>query len=102
MWWLTTIHNEIGCPLLVCLKTATVYLHIIINKSLREEKRREEKRREEKRREEKRREEKRSQAIPLKEDTPCRPGDCHAQFHQFSRVFYKVFTPLWTTYKNIA
>ena len=24
-----TICNEIGCPLLVCLKTATVYLHII-------------------------------------------------------------------------
>jgi hypothetical protein len=23
--------NEIGCPLLVCLKTATVYLHIINN-----------------------------------------------------------------------
>jgi hypothetical protein len=33
-WWLTTICNEIWCPLLVCLKTATVYLHIIINKSL--------------------------------------------------------------------
>ena len=31
-WWLTTIHNEIWCPLLGCLKTATVYLHIIINK----------------------------------------------------------------------
>ena len=26
---LTTMRNEIGCPLLVCLKTATVYLHII-------------------------------------------------------------------------
>jgi hypothetical protein len=26
--------NEIRCYLLVCLKTATVYLHIIINKSL--------------------------------------------------------------------
>jgi hypothetical protein len=32
-WWLTTIHNEIWCPLLVCLKTATMYLYIIINKS---------------------------------------------------------------------
>ena len=31
-WWLTTICNEIWRPLLVCLKTATVYLHII-NKS---------------------------------------------------------------------
>jgi hypothetical protein len=31
-WWLTTIRNKIWCPLLVCLKTATVYLHIIINK----------------------------------------------------------------------
>jgi hypothetical protein len=28
-WWLTTIRNKIWCPLLVCLKTATVYLHII-------------------------------------------------------------------------
>jgi hypothetical protein len=28
-WWLTTTHNEIWCPLLECLKTATVYLHII-------------------------------------------------------------------------
>jgi hypothetical protein len=28
-WWLTTIPNEIWCPLLECLKTATVYLHII-------------------------------------------------------------------------
>jgi hypothetical protein len=28
-WWLTTIHNEIWLPLLECLKTATVYLHII-------------------------------------------------------------------------
>jgi hypothetical protein len=33
-WWLTTIRNEIWLPLLECLKTATVYLHIIINKSL--------------------------------------------------------------------
>ena len=33
-WWLTTIHNEIGRPLLVHLKIATVYLCIIINKSL--------------------------------------------------------------------
>ena len=32
--WLTTIRNETWCPFLVCLKTATVYLHIIINKSL--------------------------------------------------------------------
>ena len=32
-WWLTTTHNEIWCPLLVRLKTATVYLRII-NKSL--------------------------------------------------------------------
>ena len=31
-WWLTTICNEICFPLLECLKTATVYLHII-NKS---------------------------------------------------------------------
>jgi hypothetical protein len=28
-WWLTTICNEIWLPLLECLKTATVYLHII-------------------------------------------------------------------------
>jgi hypothetical protein len=28
-WWLTTTRNEIWCPLLVRLKTATVYLHII-------------------------------------------------------------------------
>jgi hypothetical protein len=28
-WWLTAICNEIWCPLLVCLKIATVYLHII-------------------------------------------------------------------------
>jgi len=28
-WWLTTICKEIRCPLLVCLKTATVYLYII-------------------------------------------------------------------------
>ena len=28
-WWLTTTHNEIWCPLLVRLKTSTVYLHII-------------------------------------------------------------------------
>jgi hypothetical protein len=28
-WWLTTIRNKIWRPLLVCLKTATVYLHII-------------------------------------------------------------------------
>jgi hypothetical protein len=26
-WWLTTICNEIWCPLLVCLKKATVYSH---------------------------------------------------------------------------
>ena len=32
-WWLTTIRDGIWCPLLVCLKTATVYLHIIVNKS---------------------------------------------------------------------
>ena len=32
-WWLTTICNKIWCPLLECLKIATVYLHIIINKS---------------------------------------------------------------------
>jgi hypothetical protein len=32
-WWLTTICNKIWLPLLECLKTATVYLHII-NKSL--------------------------------------------------------------------
>jgi hypothetical protein len=31
-WWLTTICNKIWRPLLECLKTATVYLHII-NKS---------------------------------------------------------------------
>jgi hypothetical protein len=31
--WLTTICNGIWCPLLECLKTATVYLRIIINKS---------------------------------------------------------------------
>jgi hypothetical protein len=28
-WWLTTTRNEIWCPLLVYLKTTTVYLHII-------------------------------------------------------------------------
>jgi hypothetical protein len=33
-WWLITIRNKIWLPLLVCLKTAIVYLHIIINKSL--------------------------------------------------------------------
>ena len=32
-WWLTTIRNKIWCPLLECLKTATVYTHII-NKSI--------------------------------------------------------------------
>jgi hypothetical protein len=32
--WLTTTHNEIWNSLPVCLKTATVYLSIIINKSL--------------------------------------------------------------------
>jgi len=26
MWWLATIYNEIWCPFLVCLRTATVYL----------------------------------------------------------------------------
>ena len=26
-WWLTTICNEIRWPLLLCLKTATVYSH---------------------------------------------------------------------------
>ena len=31
-WWLTTTRNEIWRPLLVHLKTATVYLFIIINK----------------------------------------------------------------------
>ena len=30
-WWLTTICNRIRCPLLVCLKTVTVYLHKIKN-----------------------------------------------------------------------
>ena len=33
-WWLTTIHSEIWLPFLVHLKTPTVYLDIIINKSL--------------------------------------------------------------------
>ena len=28
-WWLTTIHNEIWLPLLECLRTATVYSHVI-------------------------------------------------------------------------
>jgi hypothetical protein len=28
-WWLTTIRNEIWFPLLECLKTATMYFHII-------------------------------------------------------------------------
>jgi hypothetical protein len=37
-WWLTTICNEIWRPLLVCLKSATVYLWIIINKSLKKKK----------------------------------------------------------------
>jgi hypothetical protein len=32
-WWLTTTHNEILRPPLTHLKTATVYLCIIINKS---------------------------------------------------------------------
>jgi hypothetical protein len=36
-WWLTTIHNEVWRPLLVCLKTATVCLHITINKSLKKD-----------------------------------------------------------------
>jgi hypothetical protein len=36
-WWLTTICNKIWRPLLVCLKTATVYLHVI-NKSLKKNK----------------------------------------------------------------
>ena len=31
MWWLTTIDNEIRHPGLVCLKTATEYLDIIVN-----------------------------------------------------------------------
>jgi hypothetical protein len=31
-WWLTTICNKIWLPLLECLKTATVYLHILIRK----------------------------------------------------------------------
>ena len=31
-WWLTTTRNEIWCPLLVRLKTATVYLGIKINR----------------------------------------------------------------------
>jgi hypothetical protein len=33
-WWLPTICNEIWGPLLGCQKTVTVYLHIIINRSL--------------------------------------------------------------------
>ena len=33
-WWLITTHNEIWRPLLLCQKTATVYLCIITNKSL--------------------------------------------------------------------
>ena len=33
-WWLTTTCNKIWRPLLVCLKTATVYLCILINKFL--------------------------------------------------------------------
>jgi hypothetical protein len=37
-WWLITIRNKIWRPLLECLKTATVYLHIIINKSLKKKK----------------------------------------------------------------
>jgi hypothetical protein len=36
-WWLTTICNEISRPLLVFLKTATVYLDVI-NKSLKKKK----------------------------------------------------------------
>ena len=36
-WWLTTIRNEIWRPLLECLKTASVYLHII-NKYLKKKK----------------------------------------------------------------
>ena len=37
-WWLTTICDKIWRPLLECLKTATVYLHIIINKNLKKKK----------------------------------------------------------------
>ena len=36
-WWLTTIRNKIWLPLLECLKTATVYLHII-NKLIKKKK----------------------------------------------------------------
>jgi hypothetical protein len=28
-WWLITIYNGIRCPLLMCVKTATVYSHTI-------------------------------------------------------------------------
>jgi hypothetical protein len=37
-WWLTTICNKIWCPLLVGLKTATVYLDIIIIINLKKKK----------------------------------------------------------------
>ena len=40
-WWLTTTRNEIWCPLLVCSKTATVYLCVILNKSLKKKKKEE-------------------------------------------------------------
>jgi len=38
-----TICNEIWCPLLVCLKAATVYSYIIINTSFKTRKKRKEK-----------------------------------------------------------
>jgi hypothetical protein len=56
-WWLTTICNEIGCLLLMCLKTATVYLHII-NKSLKRRKEERKKERKKERKEERKEERK--------------------------------------------
>jgi hypothetical protein len=35
-WWLTTTRNEIWCPLLECLKTATVYINKLIFKKKKE------------------------------------------------------------------
>jgi hypothetical protein len=45
-WWLTTICNGIGCPLLVCLKTATVYSYTKTKQINRERERERERKRE--------------------------------------------------------
>jgi hypothetical protein len=62
-------------PLLVCLRSATVYLDIIINKSRKEgKKRKEKKRREEKRKEKKREKEKKKKKEKEKEQGGWRDG----------------------------